>query len=646
MNQEKRALLAIGLCLAVMVAWWGTNTYFAPKKVPPSEPTQAQNNAQKPETQPETPSAAQAATSATATEEVRRVIERPGLYRAEVTSRGAALTRFELLDSKMWSRDLRWLRLAGGKPVQEIRAQDGPTNLLPSYRPTLLVRLPKSDVTLPEPAEQQPFVLASDETLPDETRVLTFALDLPDVKIQKTFSFPPKGLHIGFAVNIENKKQTTSNHHLEVSLESYQDPKQKGGMFSPRVVQNDLVWGKDNSRNSLNLEELQDNKATGDKLEGDVQWFGFAQQYFMVGLALENQATAGRKRITATADAQGAMSAQVVFADKPLPMGQKQTYHFTLYAGPKQPEMLDDVAVNGQKVEMSKAIDYTWGLGMVARPLLSLLRKFFQLTGSWAIAIVLLTLFVKALMLWPSLHAMKSAKAMQTLKPKMDALKLKFPRPEQKNDLNMAMLKLQRENGVNPLGGCLPMLLQMPIWIALYSMLGNAVELYRVRLGWIADMTAADPYYVLPLLTGVLMFLQTKLSAKTTPVDPQMKPVMTMMPIMFTVFSIFLPAGLTLYILTNTVLGIVQQEVINYVNRSNKQPKKGGQGKKGGKTHKEHHANEDQNAVPANDATVEVLHRAQDASSDDGADTGAAKTSAGPKPSDPHKPKAKAKKRK
>jgi YidC/Oxa1 family membrane protein insertase len=208
------------------------------------------------------------------------------------------------------------------------------------------------------------------------------------------------------------------------------------------------------------------------------------------------------------------------------------------------------------------------------------------------------------------------------------------------------MMELYRKHRINPLGGCLPILLQMPIYFALYSMLGNAVELYRVRLGWIADMTAADPYYVLPLLTGVLMFLQTKLSAKTTPVDPQMKPVMTMMPIMFTVFSIFLPAGLTLYILTNTVLGIVQQEVINYVNRSNKQPKKGGQGKKGGKTHKEHHANEDQNAVPANDATVEVLDRAQDASSDDGADTGAAKASAGPKPSDPHKPKAKAKKRK
>ena len=87
----------------------------------------------------------------------------------------------------------------------------------------------------------------------------------------------------------------------------------------------------------------------------------------------------------------------------------------------------------------------------------------------------------------------------------------------------MAIMQLQRDHGVSPLGGCLPILLQMPIWVSLYSMLGNAVELYRVRLWWIADMTASDHYFVLPLLTGVLMFLQTKQSAKTTPVDPQMK---------------------------------------------------------------------------------------------------------------------------
>ena len=119
--------------------------------------------------------------------------------------------------------------------------------------------------------------------------------------------------------------------------------------------------------------------------------------------------------------------------------------------------------------------------------------------------------------------------------------------------MNLEVMELYKKHGINPLGGCLPMLIQMPIYIALYSMLGNSVELYRSGfVGWIHDLTAPDPFFVLPLLTGVLMFVQQKLSP--TPPDPQQKMMMYMMPVMFTAFSIFLPAGLTIYILTNTLL--------------------------------------------------------------------------------------------
>lgn len=566
-------MLAIGLCLVVVVAWSMLTGFFQKKATPVSNPNQTAGQTSGQGDGQVSGQAAPAAIPGTATtpppvEEVRRIVEQPGLYRVEVTSRGAALTKFELLDSKMWSRDLRWLTLKNGQPVQEVRSQDGPTNLLTSYRPSLVVRLPESGVALPEPAEQQPYALVSDETLPDQTRRLSFVLELPEVKVVKTFSFPPKSLQIGFTVDIENKKNAPVSHHLEVSLEGYQDPSQKAGMFSPRVVQNEVLWDKAGKRHNLNLEALLEHKTDAEDLRGGLRWLGIAQQYFITGLAMPFGTQVGDKQAKAKADANGAISASVVFSDQLLQPGQKLSYPFTLYAGPKQPEALDAVTVSGQTVGMSTAIEYTWGLGAIARPLLWILRQFFHMTGSWAIAIVLLTLFVKLAMLWPSLKAMKSAKAMQELKPKMDALKLKYPRDDQRNEMNMAIMQLQRDHGVSPLGGCLPILLQMPIWVSLYSMLGNAVELYRVRLWWIADMTASDHYFVLPLLTGVLMFLQTKQSAKTTPVDPQMKMVTTMMPIMFTVFSIFLPAGLTLYILTNTVLGMVQQEIINRVNKT------------------------------------------------------------------------------
>jgi YidC/Oxa1 family membrane protein insertase len=142
----------------------------------------------------------------------------------------------------------------------------------------------------------------------------------------------------------------------------------------------------------------------------------------------------------------------------------------------------------------------------------------------------------------------------------MDKLKERFG--DDKNKLNMATMELYKKHGVNPLGGCLPLLLQMPVYFALYSMLGNSVELYRSPfVGWIRDLTAADPYFVLPVLTGILMFVQQK--TQPTPPDPQQKTMMYMMPVMFTAFSIFLPAGLTIYILTNTLLTFVQQMWMN-----------------------------------------------------------------------------------
>jgi YidC/Oxa1 family membrane protein insertase len=151
-------------------------------------------------------------------------------------------------------------------------------------------------------------------------------------------------------------------------------------------------------------------------------------------------------------------------------------------------------------------------------------------------------------------------KAMAKLKPEMDKLKERFG--EDKNALNMATMELYRKHGVNPLGGCLPLLIQMPIYLALYSMLGNSVELYRSPFLWVHDLTAPDPFYVLPLLTGALMFLQQKASP-TPATDPNQKTMMYAMPVMFTVFNLVWPAGLTIYILTNTILTFLQQWLTN-----------------------------------------------------------------------------------
>jgi len=230
--------------------------------------------------------------------------------------------------------------------------------------------------------------------------------------------------------------------------------------------------------------------------------------------------------------------------------------------GPKILSQLDAVKVGGQTAHLGDVLEFrVWGLTeWLERPMLAVLKAIHFVLPNWGVAIIFLTILLKAVTWFPTQKSMKSMKAMAKLKPEMDKLKERFG--DDKNALNMATMELYKKHGVNPLGGCLPMLIQMPIYIALYSMLGNSVELYRSPFVlWIRDLTAADPYFVLPLLTGVLMFVQQK--TQPTPPDPQQKMMMYLTPVMFTAFSIFLPAGLTIYILTNTVLTFVQQWLMN-----------------------------------------------------------------------------------
>ena len=190
-------------------------------------------------------------------------------------------------------------------------------------------------------------------------------------------------------------------------------------------------------------------------------------------------------------------------------------------------------------------------------------------TSWWlGIAIVLLTLFIKAVTFYPTQKSLLSAKKMQKLAPKMAAIRKKYENDRQRQSVET--MNLYKAHGVSPFGGCLPSLIQMPIWIALYSTLNYAVELYRAPFIFhLHDLTAKDPYYITPLVMGGLMFLQMKMSPSGA--DSQQQAMMAvMMPIMFTGFSLFLPSGLAVYMLTSYLFGIVQQL---YVNRLDKQGK-------------------------------------------------------------------------
>jgi YidC/Oxa1 family membrane protein insertase len=245
-----------------------------------------------------------------------------------------------------------------------------------------------------------------------------------------------------------------------------------------------------------------------------------------------------------------------------LPAEGSVTYTFGIYIGPKTLEGLQAFsAVNAGGVDLSEAIDwgYLGSLGdYLGELLLRLMRFFYGIVGSWGVAIVLLTITVKLATLPLTLKQMRSMKRMKEIQPEMQKIKEKYAEDRVKQGQEMQALFAR--SGVNPLAGCLPILAQMPIWIALYWMLGAAVELVHVPFLWLPDLTKQDPFYILPLSWGAMMFLQNRMMPSMGD-EAQARMMKWIMPVMFTGLMLFLPSGLGVYMFANTVLSIVQTAI-------------------------------------------------------------------------------------
>jgi YidC/Oxa1 family membrane protein insertase len=224
------------------------------------------------------------------------------------------------------------------------------------------------------------------------------------------------------------------------------------------------------------------------------------------------------------------------------------------YIGPQETDKLEKVAPG-----LDLVVDYGW-LTLIAAPLFWLLKWIHTLVGNWGWAIILLTVLIKGVFYPLNAKAGRSMAQMRVLAPKMEKLKQLYGDDRQK--LNQAMMELYRTEKINPLGGCLPILVQIPVFIALYWVLLASIELRHAPwLGWIQDLSAPDPYFILPVIYAVSMFVQTKLNPQ--PADPVQARIMLIMPIVFSVFFLFFPAGLVLYWVVQNLLSIAQQWHIN-----------------------------------------------------------------------------------
>ena len=234
--------------------------------------------------------------------------------------------------------------------------------------------------------------------------------------------------------------------------------------------------------------------------------------------------------------------------------GASATVEVPVYIGPQETDTLEKVAPG-----LNLVVDYGW-LYILAAPLFWLLKWIYGFAGNWGWSIVLLTILIKLVFYPLNAKAGRSMAQMKVLAPKMEKLKQLYGEDRQK--LNQAMMELYRTEKINPLGGCLPIVVQIPVFIALYWVLLASIELRHAPwVGWIKDLSAPDPFFILPVIYAVSMYVTTKLNPQ--PADPMQARIMLMMPIMFSIFFLFFPAGLVLYWVVQNLLSIVQQWHIN-----------------------------------------------------------------------------------
>jgi YidC/Oxa1 family membrane protein insertase len=325
------------------------------------------------------------------------------------------------------------------------------------------------------------------------------------------------------------------------------------GSFNPATMvpsyTGGAIYDKEEKYRKISFSDMQDENISILTTNG---WVGMLQHYFVGSWLLEDN----KKYEIFSNKAAGnnyffGYKSLVPVSIQPGKAGELST---SLYVGPKETSRLKAAAPG-----LELTVDYGW-LTVISSPLYWLLNKIHSVVGNWGWAIIILTMMIKLVFYPLSAASHKSMANMRKMTPRIKTLKERYADDKQK--LNQAMMKLYKEEKINPLGGCLPVLIQIPVFIALYWALLESVELRQAPwVLWIKDLSAPDPYFILPILMGVSMLAQQLLSAVA--MDPMQKKIMMAMPIVFTFFFLFFPSGLVLYWTVNNLLTITQQYTIN-----------------------------------------------------------------------------------
>ncbi|HZR04037.1 MAG TPA: membrane protein insertase YidC [Burkholderiales bacterium] len=448
---------------------------------------------------------------------------------AEIDTTGGQITRLELLQHQERADSSRPYVLFQKSPDHVYFSQSGLTgNNLPNH-------------TTPFTAEKASYVLQQGE----QNMVVTLRAQTDAAQVVKTYTFTRGSYVVDVSFTVTNRTQSAFEPYAYFQLVRDEKAPSESSKMVP-TYSGVEVYTEANKLTKVGFTDISQGKATYPKSAKD-GWIAIVQHYF---LAAWLPPPGTQREFFMRPVGNNLVAAGVILPVGQIAAGAAATTSARLYAGPQEQDRLKVLAPG-----LELAVDYGW-LRVLAVPLFWVLKQIHAWVGNWGVAIIVLTILIKAAFYPLSAASYRSMARMKVLAPKLQRLKERYGDDRQK--MHQAMIELYKTEKINPLGGCLPIVVQIPVFIALYWVLLLSVELRQAPFfWWIKDLSAPDPLFILPVLMGATMFIQSWLNP--TPPDPMQARLMKIMPIAFSVFFFFFPAGLVLYWLVNNVLSITQQ---------------------------------------------------------------------------------------
>ncbi|MBI2308309.1 MAG: membrane protein insertase YidC [Rhodocyclales bacterium] len=540
---NRRLILLMIFSISLVMLWDAWQKYNQPKAPVPAA-TQAAAATPQPSASlqpgaaaaPTAPAAPAAAPAAAASAGGETITIKTDLFTADVSTLGGDLTRLELTRYTATEDKSKTFKLFD--PKHRYVAQSGLIgDGLPNHRTVFA-------------ATSGPREMAKDGGKDDKLQLRLEATGANGVKVAKIYTFSRGSYLINVDYEIGNPGQQPLTTHAYYQFQR-DDVKPEGESKMVSTFTGPAVYTGEEKYQKISFEDIGKDKAKFAKT-ADNGWLAMVQHYFVSAWVPQGK----DKREFYARKIDGGNGSPLVTATglimpvEQIAPGGTGRQSITLYAGPQEQATLKKLADGLELV-----VDYGW-LTVVAVPIFWVLQAIHSLLGNWGWAIIFLTIGIKLIFFPLSAASYKSMAKMRTVTPRLQQLKERFGDDRQR--LNQEMMKLYQTEKINPLGGCLPIVVQIPVFIALYWVLLGAVEMRDAPwLGWITDLSSADPYYVLPVIMVVSMIIQTKLNP--TPPDPMQAKVMMAMPFIFGVMFFWFPSGLVLYWVVNNILSIAQQ---------------------------------------------------------------------------------------